>query len=50
MNYIVDRKAPTIGGSSIPRASLRTSNESASYPEGRSVTEKLYTDPINEKI
>jgi hypothetical protein len=40
-NYVVDRKARTIGGSSIPRAGLSTFTESASYPEGRNVTEKV---------
>jgi len=49
-NYVVDRKARTIGDSSIPRASLSTFNESASYLEGRNVTQKVYTDPINERI
>lgn len=48
-NYVVDRKARTIGGSSIPRASLSTFNESASYPDGQNLTEKVYMDPINER-
>lgn len=49
-NYVVDREARTIDGSSIPRVSLSTFNESASYPEGQSVTEKVYTDPVSERI
>ena len=49
-NYVVDRTARTMGGSSIPRASLSTFDESAMHPEGRTVAEKARTDPINERI
>lgn len=49
-NYVVDRKAPTSTGSSIPRASLRTSNESTFHCEGHSAADKLYADPISERI